>query len=245
MSFRVAERCILKIARYHGGSLIVSLTLHGIMYIRQSMHIHDAAIPSWMDTLLSSGVRWYRQLDCKKSVFNVDIIRMAMHSFSLYSPTICQPIFTYLLSKEPAHSLQHTILLRVVRVVLGRDLKQRGESGRVRLDAVSYLLGDLAARQQPPSPVFSLAQPVQQRTCWLISRIAMSLRSEVKRSKAASMALFSVLASTTRKFFCASGGWVTCCALCQSSTPLPPAVLQWTGRGLTPTPASSMPVTVS
>ena len=40
----------------------------------------------------------------------------------------------------------------------------------------------------------------------------MSLRSEVKRSKAASMALFSVLASTTRKFFCASGGWVTCCA---------------------------------
>lgn len=93
-----------------------------------------------------------------------------------------------------------------------------------------------------PSP----AQPSPvKRTCWLISRIAMSLRSEVKRSKAASMALFSVLASTTRKFFCASGGWVTCCALRQSSTPLPPAAVQWAGRGLTPTPASSMPVTVS
>lgn len=164
----------------------------------------------------------------------------------LYPPTICQPIFTHLLSKEPAHPLQHTILLRVVRVVLGRDLKQRGESGRVRLDAVSYLLGDLAARQHPPSPAFNPAQPSPvKRTCWLISRIAMSLRSEVKRSKAASMALFSVLASTTRKFFCASGGWVTCCALRQSSNPLPSAVLQWTGRGLTPTPASSMPVTVS
>jgi uncharacterized protein YjhX (UPF0386 family) len=49
-----------------------------------------------------------------------------------------------------------------------------------------------------------------QRTCWLMSRIAMSLRSEVKRSKAASMAALSVFASTTRKFFCASGGDVTC-----------------------------------
>ena len=47
------------------------------------------------------------------------------------------------------------VLLRVVRVVLGRDLKQRGESGRVRLDAVSYLLGDLAARQQPPLPTLT------------------------------------------------------------------------------------------
>jgi hypothetical protein len=46
--------------------------------------------------------------------------------------------------------------------------------------------------------------------CWLIKRIAMSLRSVVNLSKAASMAEFSVLASTTRKFFWLSGGCVTC-----------------------------------
>ena len=47
-------------------------------------------------------------------------------------------------------------------------------------------------------------------TCWLISTIPMSLRSVVKRSKAASMDAVSVLPSTTRKFFCESGGFVTC-----------------------------------
>jgi hypothetical protein len=40
--------------------------------------------------------------------------------------------------------------------------------------------------------------------------MAMSLRSTVKRSNAASIALFSVLLSTTRKFFWESGGCVTC-----------------------------------
>lgn len=39
----------------------------------------------------------------------------------------------------------------------------------------------------------------------------MSFLSDVKRSKAASMAAVSVLASTTRKFFWLSGGGVTCC----------------------------------
>jgi hypothetical protein len=39
----------------------------------------------------------------------------------------------------------------------------------------------------------------------------MSLRSLVYRSNACSMAEVSVLWSTTRKFFCASGGGVTCC----------------------------------
>lgn len=48
------------------------------------------------------------------------------------------------------------------------------------------------------------------RTCWLIRTMPMSLRS-VKESKAASMAEASVLLSTTRKFFCESGGLVTCC----------------------------------
>lgn len=52
------------------------------------------------------------------------------------------------------------------------------------------------------------------RTCWLIRRMAMSFRSTVKRSNAASMALFSVLLSTTRKFFWESGGCVTCYSKC-------------------------------
>jgi len=38
----------------------------------------------------------------------------------------------------------------------------------------------------------------------------MSLRSVVKESKAASMAAFEVLASTTRKFFWLEGAGVTC-----------------------------------
>jgi hypothetical protein len=53
--------------------------------------------------------------------------------------------------------------------------------------------------------------------CWLIRRMAMSLRSCVKLSKAFSIAAFSVFASTTRKFFWASGGCVTCCVSCQIS----------------------------
>lgn len=49
------------------------------------------------------------------------------------------------------------------------------------------------------------------RTCWLIRSIAMSFRSCVYLSKACSIVETSVLASTTKKFFCESGGCVTCC----------------------------------
>lgn len=59
---------------------------------------------------------------------------------------------SYLLSKQPAYPLKHAVLLRVVRVVLGRDLKQRGESGCVRLDAMSYLLGNLQSHVSTSSP---------------------------------------------------------------------------------------------
>jgi len=47
-------------------------------------------------------------------------------------------------------------------------------------------------------------------TCWLINTMPMSFLSVVKRSNAASMAALSVFASTTKKFFCESGGAVTC-----------------------------------
>ena len=150
----------------------------------------------------------------------------------------------HLLSEQPAHPLEYAVLLGVVRVVLGGDLEQRGESGRVRLDAVPYPLSNL----RPSLALRCIGVRVfGSRTCWLISRMAMSLRSEVKRSKAASMALFSVLASTTRKFFCASGGCVTCWALSVTQVQIPARgpVVYHGGGGLTPTPASSMPVTVS
>jgi hypothetical protein len=69
----------------------------------------------------------------------------------------------------------------------------------------------------------------------------MSLRSLTKRSNAASMAELSVLASTTRKFFCESGAGVTCWCGFISCVRVSFRVQGW----LTPTPASSMPVTVS
>jgi hypothetical protein len=47
-------------------------------------------------------------------------------------------------------------------------------------------------------------------TCWLINKIAISFLSVVNLSKASSIAALSVLLSTTRKFFCESGGCVTC-----------------------------------
>ena len=40
--------------------------------------------------------------------------------------------------------------------------------------------------------------------------MAISFRSLVKRSKACSIVEVSVFGSTTKKFFCASGGGVTC-----------------------------------
>lgn len=49
-----------------------------------------------------------------------------------------------------------------------------------------------------------------QHTCWFMSNIAMSFLSSVNRSNADSMVLFSVFWSTTRKFFCESGGGLTC-----------------------------------
>ena len=47
-------------------------------------------------------------------------------------------------------------------------------------------------------------------TCWLINKIPISFLSFVNLSKASSIAALSVLLSTTRKFFCESGGAVTC-----------------------------------
>ena len=43
-----------------------------------------------------------------------------------------------LLAKQSSHSLQHTVLIRIVRVILRRYLKQRREGGGVGLDPMPY-----------------------------------------------------------------------------------------------------------
>jgi hypothetical protein len=199
MSFRAVERCIVKIARYHGCSFIVSLTQHSIMYIRQSMHIHDAALLIRVDTLLSSNVRWYLTACLQEMRLQCGYHSHAMHSSSSLS--------SHLLPRACAPSSAHCPSPGRTGGPWTGSQAARGKR------PCTPRRGVLSSRRSASSSAtpFIQCNPVQ-RTCWLISRIAMSLRSEVKRSKAASMALFSVLASTTRKFFCASGGWVTCCA---------------------------------
>jgi hypothetical protein len=76
------------------------------------------------------------------------------------------------------------------------------------LDGISNNDGNAAVYASTRCLIFSAM-------CWLISRMAMSLRSWVNLSNAASMAAVSVLASTTRKFFWLSGGCVTCWNGCQ------------------------------
>jgi hypothetical protein len=101
-------------------------------------------------------------------------------------------------------------------------------------------LGDVSCRQSSfqsayyPCPYGSILH-----TCWFINRMPISFLSFVNFSNASSIAESSVLPSTTRKFFCESGGAVTCYTDCKYifSTKLE----AWH----TPIPASSSPVTES
>ena len=73
----------------------------------------------------------------------------------------------------------------------------------------------------------------------------MSFLSWVYLSKACSIVEVSVLASTTRKFFCASGGWVTCY---KPDVRVSSRNLTFGDPGIgtrTPMPASRRPVTES
>lgn len=139
----------------------------------------------------------------------------------------------------------------------GLSKESRAETGKRRYRRPH---GGVYARQSAESVVVRLRQENEKasrvelgrsvRTCWLISRMAMSLRSSVNLSKAASMADVSVLLSTTRKFFWLSGGCVTC-YMRDTSAGLGLRIS--TGRsshgavlkGLTPTPARRRPVTES
>jgi hypothetical protein len=83
------------------------------------------------------------------------------------------------------------------RVALGRQLYTHRLDGVFAQQSVQWLAPALITRARI-------------LTCWLINKIAMSFLSVVNLSKASSIAVLSVLLSTTRKFFWESGGWVTC-----------------------------------
>jgi hypothetical protein len=65
--------------------------------------------------------------------------RWAMHTVFRAS----SPVPYSLLAKQLPDSLHNTVLLRIVGVVLGRNLEQAGESLVVLVDSGSYALGDL------------------------------------------------------------------------------------------------------
>lgn len=99
-------------------------------------------------------------------------------------------------------------------MLLTRYLQERREGIRVRIYPVSDPFCNLPPGTLKISRCFQATETelANRRTCWLMSKMAMSFRSCVYRSKACSMIEVSVLASTTRKFFWASGGSVTCYA---------------------------------
>lgn len=77
----------------------------------------------------------------------------------LYNVIIVQPpnriikpalslLYFTLLPEQPPHPPQYAVLLGIVRVVFAGDLEDGREGGRVRVDAVSDLLGDLDRNKQ-------------------------------------------------------------------------------------------------
>ena len=118
-----------------------------------------------------------------------------------------------LLAEQPADSPQNAVLLGVVWMVFAWNLEDGGESSSVGVNPVSYPVCNLLSPSQlllPKPGLKSSADGTGARTCWLIRTMPMSFLSVVNRSKASSMVALSVLPSTTRKFFCESGGAVTC-----------------------------------
>jgi hypothetical protein len=153
-----------------------------------------------------------------------------------------------LLAKQPPDALQHTVLLGIVGVVLGGDLEQRGESGRVCLDAVSYPLGDLghvrlqARERERERTVWG---DVCQATHMLVDEQdgnVLALRGEaVEGGLDGSVVRLcvddeEVLLRVGRRRYVLGGVSVSV------------SIAAWpciSAAALTPTPASSMPVTVS
>src|SRR6266536_335452 len=74
----------------------------------------------------------------------------AMHSFSILGSG-------HLLPKQPPHPPQHTIFLRIVRMILTRDLEYRREVLRVCVNRIPYPLCDLPTMDVSKSCLHSIA----------------------------------------------------------------------------------------
>ena len=153
------------------------------------------------------------------------MIRTVLHTIYLH-------LHLHLLSKESSYSSQDAILLRIIWVIFARNLEQRRECRSVSIDSVAYPLSNLPTISNKPSDM------TRSPTCWLINKIPMSFLSDVNLSKASSIAALSVLLSTTKKFFCESGGAVTCYTNQY-------IIYQSCREHHTPIPAKSRPVTES
>lgn len=79
-----------------------------------------------------------------------------------------------------------SIMTPTIRMLLGGDLEQRWERCLVAVDSWAYPLGNLEVSGALPE------EADDPRTCWLMSRMAMSLRSWVNSWNAASMILVCV-----------------------------------------------------
>lgn len=125
-----------------------------------------------------------------------------MHTIFLEAPSN-----NTLFPKQPPHSSQHTILFRIVRVVLRRNLQDRRKCGGVCVESIADFLRDL----YPARPISQTPNPHRnwRRTCWLINTMPISFLC-INSSNAASILSVPVFTSTTRKFLDAFGGDVTC-----------------------------------
>lgn len=118
-----------------------------------------------------------------------------------------------LFSKQPSHTLQYTVLFRVVWVVFAWDLEYGRKCCGIGIDAMADTFCDLFSIHGGKHSSYYPCEcrPYNgRRTCWLIRSTAISFRSWVKLSNAFSIVEVSVLESTTRKFRWASGPSVTC-----------------------------------
>lgn len=68
----------------------------------------------------------------------------------------------HLLSKQPAHPLQNTILFGIIWVIFRRNFEQGWKGRSVRFDAVSYLLGDMLIDEEN-SNVLALSREAIER----------------------------------------------------------------------------------
>lgn len=112
------------------------------------------------------------------------------------------------LAEQTSHPSQNAVLLRVIGVIFAGNLENGRKGGRVGINAVSDLVGNLRNSVNTESGRTTDWYHIH-LTCWLMRMIPISFRS-MNLSKADSIEGTSVFSSTTRKFFSASALLETC-----------------------------------